>query len=94
LVNLNFFVPWREWNAMISSKLLDLIQKQYKLVTNTRSILLSGFKNDENVKFNYSTIEAEEIMLENDVTKRNEEKSNEFPNMTVVQFMKFKYATT
>jgi hypothetical protein len=65
-INFHNFVPWREWNAMISAKQLNLIQKQNRNITSSKSIILSGFKENESVKFNYSLIDSDEMIYRND----------------------------
>jgi hypothetical protein len=62
-IHFHSFIPWREWNAMISPKQLDLIQRQNKNMTSSKSIILSGFKNDENVKFDYSLAQPDDMIL-------------------------------
>jgi hypothetical protein len=87
--NLHTFIPWREWVAMISSKQLDLIQKENKLMTKVKSIILSGFKDNDDVKLNYSNAGDDSI----DMLDDNEKVPtiDEFGEMTFSEFLLSKY---
>jgi hypothetical protein len=86
-IQLHKFVPWREWNAMISAKQLDLVQKQNKNITSSKSIILSGFKNNESVKFNYSLVESDEMIYRNDDDDSSKSKNADKDNVTVTEFL-------
>jgi hypothetical protein len=86
-IHFHKFVPWREWNAMISPKQLDLIQKQNKNITSSKSIIVSGFKDNESVKFNYSLVESDDmIYVDEDDEKQNNQNANQ-SSVTVAEFL-------
>jgi hypothetical protein len=86
-LNLHTFVPWREWNAMISSKQLDLIQKQNKNITNSKSIILSGFKDNANIKFNYCLLPSDDMIFAEENEQPNIDYNKEYCNSTVDEFL-------
>jgi hypothetical protein len=87
-INLYTFIPWREWIAMVSSKQLNVIQTQNKTLTKNRSIILSGFKDKENIKFNHSHASTEDMNYDDN---EGTEKTKDFKHMTVSEFMQSKY---
>jgi hypothetical protein len=86
-INFQIFIPWREWNAMISAKQLDLIQKQNKNITNSKSIIISGFKDNGKIKFNYSLVESDNMIYTNDDDNINNDNTNDKRNVTVDEFL-------
>jgi hypothetical protein len=86
-LHMHTFVPWREWNAMISTKQLDLIQRQNKNITSSKSIILSGFKDNVFVKFNYSLIDTDEMIYRDENEKENSAETKDHRNVTVEEFL-------
>jgi hypothetical protein len=89
--NINNFIPWNQWIALIAAKQLDLIQRQNAVLTNSKSIILSGFKNDDNIRFNYSLFTLDNSIMADDDDDAPEEPDNKFAHMTVNEFIKMKY---
>ena len=48
------FMAWKQWTAMIPSKQIDLIQIQNNRLSRSKSILLSGFVDDDIITMNHS----------------------------------------
>jgi hypothetical protein len=85
------FIPWKEWIAMVNTKQLDVIRKQNIILVNIKSIIVSGFKNSEHIKFNHSNSEVE--FMQTGIPDGTEEIdfSVEYGNMTTTEFLKLKY---
>jgi hypothetical protein len=88
--NLYVFVPWREWVAMQNTKQLAIIHEQNEIRTNVKSIILSGFKDYNNVKLNYLEFDQHNThMTENSNTGVHV--TDVYGNMTVTEFLLKKY---
>jgi hypothetical protein len=90
-INLYTFIPWREWISMIATKQLHVIQTQNKTLTKNRSIILSGFKDSDNIKFNYSVTPLDDMLSEEDEANHNSENIKDIKHMTVSEFMRAMY---
>jgi hypothetical protein len=89
--NINTFIPWNQWIAMIPGKQLDLIQRQNNVLTNIKSIILSGFKNDDTICFNYSSPEMDNSIMDDDEDYIPAVIDEKYGNMTVSEFIRNKY---
>jgi hypothetical protein len=86
-INFYTFIPWREWNAMISPKQLDLIQRQNKNITNSKSIIVSGFKDNDTVKFDYTLVETDDMIFTTDTDDHHSNKKENPCSVTVDEFL-------
>jgi hypothetical protein len=89
--NINTFIPWNQWIAMIPAKQLDLIQRQNSTLTNLKSIILSGFKNDETIRFNYSATSKDDSIMDDESEEAPTVIDDKTGNMTVNEFLLNKY---
>jgi hypothetical protein len=70
-----------------SATQLDLIQKQNKNITSSKSIILLGFKDNESVKINYSVVESDDMIYINEDYDNYNSKKSDQNNVTVVEFL-------
>jgi hypothetical protein len=85
--NINTFIPWNQWIAMIPGKQLDLIQRQNGVLTNIKSLIISGFKNNENTRLNYSALSLDTSIMADDDDIAPAETETNLSNMTVQEFL-------
>jgi hypothetical protein len=89
--NINTFIPWNQWIAMIPAKQLDLIQRQNGVLTSIKSIILSGFKDIEDIPLNYSTKLMDTSIMADDDDATPVEPDDKYRNATVNEFLKTNY---
>jgi hypothetical protein len=87
--NINTFIPWNPWIAMIPAK--HLIQRQNGVLTSLKSIILSGFKNIEDIPLNYSTKLMDTSIMADDDDATPAELDEKYGNVTVNEFIKTNY---
>ena len=102
LKNTYKFIAWKQWTAMEPSKQIDLIQIQNNRLARSKSILLSGFVDDDIITMNHSftTKMNDSLDWESENTINKEDKDDEdlqvidiYGDMTVRQFLLSKYKT-
>ena len=75
LKNTYKFMAWRQWTTMAPEEQLKLIQVQNKRLARSKSILLSGFSDDDMITMNHSFTTKMDLSVDwdNEQTLKNEE---------------------
>jgi hypothetical protein len=90
--NINTFIPWNQWIAMIPEKQLDLIQRQNSVLTNIKSIsFYLDLKITKKNCFNYSPTAMDNSIMDDDEDDDPAVIDEKYGNMTINEFIRNKY---